>query len=118
MYGIIYWFYGIVYHLWCTLSLSIDLPLNIHHFAVFLLSLSLPSYMFCFFVIHLSSWFLQHYGVVPDIVTTGKPLGNGYPMAAVITTREISESLGEYYSTVSQYVDFDVQTFSFGVQVS
>ncbi|XP_063848182.1 5-phosphohydroxy-L-lysine phospho-lyase-like isoform X1 [Scylla paramamosain] len=44
-------------------------------------------------------WAFEHYGVVPDIVTTGKPLGNGYPMAAVITTREISESLGEYYST-------------------
>lgn len=44
-------------------------------------------------------WAFEHYGVVPDIVTTGKPLGNGFPMAAVITTREISDSLGEYYST-------------------
>ncbi|XP_050688213.1 ethanolamine-phosphate phospho-lyase-like isoform X1 [Eriocheir sinensis] len=44
-------------------------------------------------------WAFEHYGVVPDIVTTGKPLGNGHPMAAVITTREISDALGEYYST-------------------
>ncbi|KAK7074999.1 hypothetical protein SK128_009856 [Halocaridina rubra] len=41
----------------------------------------------------------EHYEVVPDIVTLGKPLGNGHPMAAVITTREIADSLGEYYST-------------------
>ncbi|XP_076048169.1 ethanolamine-phosphate phospho-lyase-like isoform X2 [Oratosquilla oratoria] len=44
-------------------------------------------------------WAFQHYGVVPDIVTVGKPLGNGHPMAAVVTTREISDALGEYYST-------------------
>lgn len=41
----------------------------------------------------------EHYDVVPDIVTLGKPLGNGHPMAAVITTREIADALGEYYST-------------------
>ncbi|CAL4231862.1 unnamed protein product, partial [Meganyctiphanes norvegica] len=29
----------------------------------------------------------------------GKSLGNGYPMGAVVTTRDIAESLGEYYST-------------------
>ncbi|KAK3857822.1 hypothetical protein Pcinc_035949 [Petrolisthes cinctipes] len=46
-----------------------------------------------------SFWAFEHYGVIPDIVTTGKPLGNGHPMAAVITTREIADSLGEYYST-------------------
>ncbi|XP_047485500.1 5-phosphohydroxy-L-lysine phospho-lyase-like isoform X1 [Penaeus chinensis] len=41
----------------------------------------------------------HHYGVTPDIVCIGKPLGNGHPMGAVITTREIADSLGEYYST-------------------
>ncbi|XP_071528295.1 ethanolamine-phosphate phospho-lyase-like [Panulirus ornatus] len=44
-------------------------------------------------------WAFEHYGVTPDIVTIGKPLGNGHPMAAVITTREIADALGEYYST-------------------
>lgn len=44
-------------------------------------------------------WAFQHFNVVPDIVTMGKSLGNGYPMGAVITTRDIAESLGEYYST-------------------
>ncbi|ROT65743.1 putative 5-phosphohydroxy-L-lysine phospho-lyase-like isoform X2 [Penaeus vannamei] len=44
-------------------------------------------------------WAFEHYGVIPDIVCIGKPLGNGHPMGAVITTREIADSLGEYYST-------------------
>ena len=30
-------------------------------------------------------------GVIPDIVTLGKPIGNGHPMAAVITTPEIAK---------------------------
>src|SRR2546430_9161952 len=29
----------------------------------------------------------------PDLVTLGKPMGNGYPVAAVITRREIAASL-------------------------
>ncbi|MCK5406087.1 MAG: aminotransferase class III-fold pyridoxal phosphate-dependent enzyme, partial [Candidatus Krumholzibacteria bacterium] len=40
--------------------------------------------------------------VVPDIVTLGKPIGNGHPLAAVITTREIAESFDngmEFFST-------------------
>ncbi|XP_069162924.1 ethanolamine-phosphate phospho-lyase isoform X3 [Procambarus clarkii] len=45
-------------------------------------------------------WAFEHFGVVPDIVTVGKPLGNGHPMAAVITTRDIADALGDYYSTV------------------
>jgi len=41
-------------------------------------------------------------GVVPDIVTLGKPIGGGHPMAAVITTREIADSFVtgmEYFNT-------------------
>ncbi len=47
-------------------------------------------------------WGFETQGVVPDIVTIGKPLGNGYPMAAVVTTREIAESFNngmEYFNT-------------------
>jgi 4-aminobutyrate aminotransferase-like enzyme len=33
-------------------------------------------------------WGFELGGVVPDIVTMGKPLGNGHPLAAVVTTRE------------------------------
>lgn len=32
-------------------------------------------------------------GAVPDIVTVGKPLGNGHPIAAVLTTSRIASVL-------------------------
>ncbi len=47
-------------------------------------------------------WGFETQGVVPDIVTLGKPIGNGHPLAAVITTREIAESFDtgmEYFNT-------------------
>ncbi len=46
-------------------------------------------------------WAFQEHGVVPDIVVLGKPMGNGHPMGAVITTPEIAASLGEmeFFST-------------------
>ena len=31
-------------------------------------------------------WGFETQGVVPDIVTLGKPIGNGHPLAAVVTT--------------------------------
>ena len=34
-------------------------------------------------------WSFQEHVVVPDIVTLGKPMGNGHPIAAVITTKKI-----------------------------
>jgi 4-aminobutyrate aminotransferase-like enzyme/Ser/Thr protein kinase RdoA (MazF antagonist) len=47
-------------------------------------------------------WSFAHYGVAPDIVTLGKPMGNGYPVAAVVTRREIVDRFpfgGEVFST-------------------
>src|SRR4029453_15018631 len=47
-------------------------------------------------------WGFETQGVVPDIVTIGKPLGNGHPLAAVITTREIAASFDngmEYFNS-------------------
>lgn len=47
-------------------------------------------------------WGFETYGVVPDIVTLGKPIGNGHPMGAVITTREIANAFAngmEFFST-------------------
>ena len=47
-------------------------------------------------------WAFEAEGVVPDIVTMGKPIGNGHPMGAVVTTREIAESFHtgmEYFNT-------------------
>ena len=47
-------------------------------------------------------WAFESQGVVPDIVVLGKPLGNGHPLAAVVTTREIADRFAngmEFFST-------------------
>ena len=47
-------------------------------------------------------WGFSAHGVVPDIVTLGKPIGNGYSMAAVVTKPAILASLieeTEFFST-------------------
>jgi len=47
-------------------------------------------------------WGFQARGAVPDIVTMGKPMGNGHPVAAVVTTPEIAASFDngmEFFST-------------------
>jgi alanine-glyoxylate transaminase/(R)-3-amino-2-methylpropionate-pyruvate transaminase len=38
-------------------------------------------------------WGFQNYGVTPDIVTMAKGIGNGVPLAAVTTRREIADAL-------------------------
>jgi 4-aminobutyrate aminotransferase-like enzyme len=38
-------------------------------------------------------WAFRRHGVVPDFVTLGKPMGNGHPVAAVITRRELIEEI-------------------------
>ena len=47
-------------------------------------------------------WGFETQGVVPDIVTMGKPIGNGHPIGAVVTTHVIAESFTtgmEFFST-------------------
>src|SRR5207237_2799311 len=47
-------------------------------------------------------WGFETQDVVPDIVTMGKPIGNGHPLAAVVTTPEIAASFTngmEYFNT-------------------
>ena len=47
-------------------------------------------------------WAFETQGVVPDVVTMGKPIGNGHPLGAVATTPEIAGSFAngmEYFST-------------------
>ena len=47
-------------------------------------------------------WGFQLHDVVPDIVTIGKPIGNGHPLAAVVCTREIADAFAngmEYFNT-------------------
>jgi 4-aminobutyrate aminotransferase-like enzyme/Ser/Thr protein kinase RdoA (MazF antagonist) len=38
-------------------------------------------------------WAFQRFDIVPDFVTLGKPMGNGHPVAAVITRRDIVSAL-------------------------
>ena len=47
-------------------------------------------------------WAFEYYDVVPDIVVIGKPIGNGHPIGAVITTTKIAQSFDngmEFFST-------------------
>ncbi len=47
-------------------------------------------------------WGFEMQGVTPDIVVMGKPIGNGFPLGAVVTTPEIAESFDngmEFFST-------------------
>ena len=37
-------------------------------------------------------WMFASYGISPDVVTLGKPMGNGYPVAALIARKEIVDS--------------------------
>ena len=47
-------------------------------------------------------WAFETQDAVPDIVTMGKPIGNGHPMAALVTTEEIADAFAngmEYFNT-------------------
>ena len=47
-------------------------------------------------------WGYQRHGVLPDIVTMGKPMGNGYPVAAVATSSQVIKKFGSemrYFNT-------------------
>ncbi len=47
-------------------------------------------------------WGFELQGVVPDIATLGKPFGNGHPLAAVVTTRQVADAFAngmEYFNT-------------------
>ena len=47
-------------------------------------------------------WGFQSHGVVPDIVVMGKPMGNGHPLAGVVTTPQIAAAFNngmEYFNT-------------------
>ena len=47
-------------------------------------------------------WGFQLHDVIPDIVTIGKPLGNGHPIAAVACTQKVADAFAngmEYFNT-------------------
>jgi 4-aminobutyrate aminotransferase-like enzyme/Ser/Thr protein kinase RdoA (MazF antagonist) len=47
-------------------------------------------------------WGFATQGVVPDVVTMGKPAGNGHPLGVVVTTRAVADAFAngmEYFNT-------------------
>lgn len=49
-----------------------------------------------------SMWGFERHGVLPDLVTMGKPMGNGYPVAALVGRRGLLESFSrtrQYFNT-------------------
>jgi 4-aminobutyrate aminotransferase-like enzyme len=47
-------------------------------------------------------WGFQRHGLVPDLVTMGKPMGNGYPIAGVVAREEVLERFARearYFNT-------------------
>ena len=47
-------------------------------------------------------WGYQRHGIVPDIVTMGKPMGNGYPVAGLVVKPDVVASFGNdmrYFNT-------------------
>jgi 4-aminobutyrate aminotransferase-like enzyme len=48
-------------------------------------------------------WAFARYGLAPDVVTLGKPMGNGYPVAAVVARGELVERLAAQTSVFSTF---------------
>jgi 4-aminobutyrate aminotransferase-like enzyme/Ser/Thr protein kinase RdoA (MazF antagonist) len=48
-------------------------------------------------------WSFAQYGLAPDVVTLGKPMGNGYPVAAVIARQELFDRLKEETEVFSTF---------------
>jgi 4-aminobutyrate aminotransferase-like enzyme len=47
-------------------------------------------------------WGFELHGVIPDIITIGKPLGNGHPVAAVVCTEKVARKFAngmEFFNT-------------------
>jgi hypothetical protein len=48
-------------------------------------------------------WGFEAFGVQPDIVTIGKPIGNGHPIGIVVTSREILAKFNHYMPFFSTF---------------
>jgi 4-aminobutyrate aminotransferase-like enzyme len=57
-------------------------------------------------------WGFQRHGLVPDIVTLGKPMGNGHPMAATVVQPQV---LHHFATTASYFNTFGGNTVSAAV---
>ena len=38
-------------------------------------------------------WGIEHWGIIPDIITMAKGIGSGFPMGAFVTKKEVAEAL-------------------------
>lgn len=48
-------------------------------------------------------WGFERRGIAPDIVTLGKPVGNGYPMGVIIAERALIEAFQAHYGLFSTF---------------
>jgi 4-aminobutyrate aminotransferase-like enzyme len=55
-------------------------------------------------------WGFEKEGVLPDIVTLGKPMGNGHPVSAVVTTKAIAEAYQKKYTYFNTFAGSPVST--------
>ena len=71
------------------------------------------TYVRCFFIIINVCWPASHLvvcckDVLPDVVTIGKPMGNGHPVAGLVTTAKIAKEHSvvapSFFNTVSHYL--------------
>lgn len=47
-------------------------------------------------------WGFENHGLIPDIITLGKPIGNGHPLAVVITSQRVVQNFAnstQYFNT-------------------
>lgn len=56
-------------------------------------------------------WGFETQNVIPDIVTIAKPMGNGHPVGAVVTTQKIADSFAAtgvtYFNTVNESTEIN-----------
>ena len=58
-------------------------------------------------------WGFETHGVTPDIVTMAKGIGNGFPMGAVVTTKEIASQMSKGNKSLNNNSDRSSKTYSF-----
>ena len=47
-------------------------------------------------------WGFETHDVTPDIVVMAKGIGNGFPMAAIVTTKEIASQMSKLWSKLNK----------------
>ncbi len=64
-------------------------------------------------------WAFEQQNVIPDLVTVAKPMGNGPPVGAVVTTPKIAERFAatgvSYFNTVSIHNNYQHYEYIFQI---